>query len=233
MDKTPNNKSQNIVLALVAVAGFSVAHQSGLAGQLLQVLDKSIVQSASAKNTTLSRDESAIAPSLQVKEIKESLIQLEGDRAYQIDENAMRTPLQDGFYRFANGEILTVQDGTITNRQVVKDCIVNCNLISQSWNEGGTWAQGPDAGPWSEAGWREGGTWERDASGDDQMRRTLENNNSTPRVRDSFDRIQINNDRTSPRIITPVDPNSPLRPPVRPGGFNTTPQNNINPNFGR
>ncbi|AUC61011.1 hypothetical protein AA637_07530 [Cyanobacterium sp. HL-69] len=234
MDKIPNNNSQNIVLALVAVAGLSVAHQSGLAGQLFQVLDQNLVKSASAQNGQLIERNGAIAPSsLQIKEIKENLIQLEGNRAYQIENGGIRKPLQDGFYRFVSGEILTVQEGLITNGQVAKECIGNCDLVSQSWTEGGTWTQGPDAGPWSESGWREGGNWERDASGDDQMRR-LENGTSIPRVRDSFDRIQLDNNRVSPRIITPVDPSTPVEPPVRPGRINTMPRNTTTPNnFGR
>jgi len=226
MDKIPNNNnSQNIVFALIAVTGLSVASQSGLAGQLFQVLDQNLVQSASAQNIRL-REQGQIKPTnLRVQKLNVNSIQIEGNQAYQINDRGNRTPLRDGYYRFPSGEIFTLEGGNITNIQSTRD-------EGGSWNEGNVWERGPDAGPFDEAGWRDGNVWERDTSGDETMQRRLLERRSTPGVRDTFEQIRP---QAPSRNTTPIEPSSsPIPPRIQPGGFNRIPPNTTSPNnFGR
>jgi len=223
MDKIPNNNSQNIVFALITVTGLSVASQSGLAGQLFQVLDQNLVQSASAQNIQLREQRQIVNPTnLRIQKLNVNSIQIEGNQAYQINSRGNRTPLQDGYYRFPSGEILTLEGGRITNRQSTLN-----EDGGGSWREGNVWERGPDAGPFDEVGWREGNVWERDTSGDEDMQRRLIDRSSTPRVRDTFEQIrpQVPSGNT-----TPIEPSSPTQPQIQPGGFNRVPPNTTTPN---
>ncbi|MGY6530625.1 MAG: hypothetical protein ACXITR_11945 [Cyanobacterium sp.] len=218
MSKNTNNNAQNVVIALIAVTGFSVVHQSGLAGQLFQVLDQSLVQSAMAQNREITP--SRQLNNFKVEEIKVNRIRIEGNQAYQMTESGRFTPLPDGYYKFPSGEILTLEKGQIINQRSAFD-------EGGSWREGNVWERGPDAGPFREAGWRDGNVWERDTSGDDEMRRQLENR-SVPGVRETFDRVQPINNGLPTRTPTPVNPINPINP-GNPGNPSFPPQRNIQP----
>ncbi|AFZ46732.1 hypothetical protein Cyast_0760 [Cyanobacterium stanieri PCC 7202] len=213
MDKTPHHNSQNIVLALIAVTGFSVASQSGLAGQLFQMLGNNVIQSASAHTIESSPEvDTASLNHLKMEKINADTIKIEGTQAYQINDKGIRTPLEDGYYMFSGGDILTLERGIITNRQrAADDCMINC--------------------PFDEAGWRDGWLWERDTSGDDEERSNPLNQQTSPGVRDTFEQIQ-----PRPRVpsgnSTPINPSSPLNPQIQ-RDPNQTPSRNITPNFGR
>jgi hypothetical protein len=123
MNQNPKKKSENTVIALIAVTGLSVASQSGLVHQLFRVLDQNLVTPASAQEWRIEQPKVPRAEfnrqQFDLREMDIRSIQIEGDRAYLINTKGEREILPDGYYRYPDSVFLTVKDGHVIDKKVL------------------------------------------------------------------------------------------------------------------
>ncbi|WP_414550391.1 hypothetical protein [Anabaena sp. CCY 0017] len=162
-----SKQESNTVIALIAIAGFSAAAQTGLVSELFSVLGEGIIPSAQAQ--ILMDKRPTTTENFRLEKFDASRISVEkGIVLFQTKSGELR-PAADGFYQLPDRQTLTVKDGRVTDHKLSSSC-------------SGTQAD-CKPGKWGE--------WLRDASNDSPKNQILQNG----RVIDTWNKIQPTNIR--------------------------------------
>lgn len=161
-----SKQQSNTVIALIALAGFSAATQTGLVSQLFSALEQGIIPSAQAQTRLTQRPPTRA--NFKLEKFDANRISVEGDRVYFQSETGKLQPAADGFYQLPDRQTLTVKDGRVVDHKLSSSC-------------SGAQADCPPAPRWGE--------WLRDTS-NDTPRNQIRRNGS---VIDTWDKIQPTN----------------------------------------
>ncbi|TVP60804.1 MAG: hypothetical protein EA343_16300 [Nodularia sp. (in: Bacteria)] len=115
-----SKQQSNTVIALIAIAGFSAAAQTGLVSQLFNVLEEGIIPSAQAQTRLNQRPPTRANFKLEKFDAKRIIV--EGDRVSFQSETGKLQPAADGFYQLPNRQTLTVKDGRVVDHKLSSSC---------------------------------------------------------------------------------------------------------------
>ncbi|MDR9403610.1 MAG: hypothetical protein RI580_09235 [Halothece sp. Uz-M2-17] len=180
MNKNAKNKSENTVIALIAVTGLSVVSQSGLVGELFRVLDHNLIPSASSQELEIPQEtipKGELQPrQFNLQEMDIRSIEIKGNQAYRITEDGDRAKLPDGYYKFPDSVFLTIKDGQIIDKKIIGS--------GENFNGEENWSRGMDDGGWGE--------WIRECPECDGMMTPGEEMKmpERPNVQDTYNRIR-------------------------------------------